>query len=70
MMTLKKFVPEQLILARGRANLKQSELGKIVSVSSRQISRYETGEQSPRLTVVARLADALGIDPESLYKEE
>lgn len=42
---------------------------KHFNVSGRQISRYETGEQSPRLTVATRLADALGVDPDSLYTE-
>lgn len=65
----KKFLPDQLALARGRARLNQTELGEKVGVTYRQISRYETGEQAPKLPMIARLADALGIDPNSLYIE-
>lgn len=66
----KVFSPRKLALARGRARLKQTELSKLAGISSRQISRYETGEQEPRLTAIARIADVLNIDVDDLYVDK
>ncbi|MCZ6802814.1 MAG: helix-turn-helix transcriptional regulator [Proteobacteria bacterium] len=65
----KVFSPRKLALARGRARILQTELGKQAGISSRQISRYETGEQEPRLTAIARLADVLNIEPDDLFDD-
>lgn len=45
---------------REAAGVSRRELARQVGVSSRQILRYEDGEQAPTLPVAARIADALG----------
>lgn len=55
-----------LIYLRGEKNLTQQELGDLVGVSPSQISRYESGTARPRKTVMNKLAEALGVTPESL----
>ena len=58
------------IEARRRAKgLTRRELAEAAGVSIRQITRYETGEQSPTLRVAVRLAGALGAAIDELVDE-
>jgi transcriptional regulator with XRE-family HTH domain len=47
---------------RRRAGLTQDLLAKLSGVSSSSISRYESGERSPTLAVLDRLASAAEFD--------
>lgn len=46
---------------RRQLDITQAELAKRAGISLRQLSRYESGEQQPLLSVAVALADALGI---------
>ncbi|WP_217697414.1 divalent cation tolerance protein CutA [Nocardia donostiensis] len=52
---------EVIRLQRSRLHISQGRLAELVGVSQRQIGRYESGEQSPSLTVSVRLAQALEV---------
>lgn len=54
-------LPEIIRARRTQLGLSQTQLAKAVGVHLRQISRYETGDQQPQLSVAVALADALGI---------
>ena len=41
--------------------MSQEELAKLVGTSKQVISRYETGQRSPKLSVVQRYAERLGV---------
>src|SRR3954467_5151497 len=51
------------VIRRRRAELgmSQAQLAKVAGVDTRQIRRYEAGEQQPLLSVAIAIADALGI---------
>lgn len=66
----KIFDSQALIRARARARLTQEALGNMVGITNRQIFRYEKGKAEPRETTAILLADALGVEPDDLYKEE
>jgi transcriptional regulator with XRE-family HTH domain len=66
----KVFSPDLLAFARGRANLTQAQLAQKARLSREQISMIENGNQTPRRSSVGRLAEALGVDPDSLYVED
>ncbi|MDI9470514.1 MAG: helix-turn-helix transcriptional regulator [Bacillota bacterium] len=48
-------------ILRIRSGLKQAELAKLANVSQSMISAYERGEAMPGMSVLSRLAIALGI---------
>lgn len=56
-------------LRRSRA-LTQGELAERVNTDQYNISKYENGKQSPRPPMIRKLADALGVEPEELFKEQ
>jgi transcriptional regulator with XRE-family HTH domain len=49
----------QLRLERG---ISQAELGRGIGLGHSIVSRYETGERTPRRRTIAAIADALGLD--------
>jgi len=53
-----------LIDARQEAGLTQRELAERIGVSQAVIARFESGENSPRVDTLARVADALDYDVE------
>lgn len=50
----------QLIAARRKAKLSQSELGRRMGVTQAVVSRLESAEHSPRLDTLADAAKAMG----------
>jgi len=46
---------------RTKENLSQSAVGKIAGVTDRAIRRFETGENSPNLSVLTALADHFNV---------
>ncbi len=54
--------------ARERRFLTQQQLADKAGTSKANISRLEGGDQSPRMSTIVRLAEALGIDPEELVE--
>lgn len=51
---------------RTEKGLSQSELGKILGVSNKAVSKWETGEAKPRSGKLALLAETLGVTVEEL----
>jgi len=49
-------------------DLSQAEFGKILGVSQRQLSKYESGESAPTLEVLLRLSAYSGKSIDSLIK--
>ena len=46
---------------RAELGMSQAQLAAIAGVDTRQIRRYESGEQQPMLSVAVAIAEALGI---------
>ncbi|MGH8447853.1 helix-turn-helix transcriptional regulator [Pseudomonas sp.] len=57
---------ERLARARASANMTQRDLADQAGITWSQISRYETSKAWPRLRVLLKLADALGVTAEAL----
>lgn len=60
---------ERLKAIRQKKNIKQAELANISGVSLRTLSRYETGEVSPSIKAIQKLAGALEISTEELTSD-
>jgi transcriptional regulator with XRE-family HTH domain len=54
---------------RDRA-LSQRDLSRMTGIAFDTISRLETGKQRAQPRTIRRLADALGVEPRELMKEE
>ncbi len=60
-------IGNRIKLKRNEKRLKQTELAKLVNVSSQVISNWERGYTDPNHGDVARLADALGCSTDYLH---
>ncbi|WP_214510531.1 helix-turn-helix domain-containing protein [Pseudomonas brassicacearum] len=60
---------ERLSLARAKKGLTQRELASMAGVAWSQISKYESGKSKPRLKLLLKLADALGMTVDELRGE-
>jgi transcriptional regulator with XRE-family HTH domain len=69
-MSCLRFDPQALLRARLSQGLSRVELGRNAGVSRETIRHIEAGEFSPRSGTAKRLADALGVDPLSMYMAE
>jgi transcriptional regulator with XRE-family HTH domain len=49
------------------AGLKQKELAGRLAVDPSEVSRHESEARNPRLTMILRIADALGVGTEALF---
>ncbi len=67
-MDLKDAVALNLRRLRHAANLTQEELARRAALSARYIGRIESGAASPSVTVLGRLAGALGVEPSELLQ--
>ena len=59
-------VGERIVAARKRADINQGRLAELVSVSISTLAKIERGEQSPRVELVLRIAEAVGVDSSEL----
>jgi transcriptional regulator with XRE-family HTH domain len=50
--------------------LSQRDLSRMTGIAFDTISRLETGKQRAQPRTIRRLADALGVEPRKLMKEE
>lgn len=57
---------EILAHLRAKKGLTQRQLGSSAGVAWSMISKYESGQSTPRLKVLMRLADALGVSVDEL----
>lgn len=53
---------ENLRKIRKKRHLTQEDLANLVGTSKQVISRYEVGLRTPKVTVVGKIADILGVD--------
>ncbi len=53
---------------RERKALSQRDLARLARVSQFSISKIETGHQKARPSTVRKLAEALGLTPEELFR--
>lgn len=60
---------EKIKRIRLSKGLTQSELGKRCGMADSQIGVYERGESKPRAATIARIAEALDVDPKVLEVE-
>ena len=65
-MDLKEVVAANLRRIRHDKKLTQEELADRVSLSVRYIGSVERGRASPTVTVLGRIANALGVEPSAL----
>lgn len=55
---------------RSKLNLSQSELGKLVGVSNKAVSKWELGASKPTLNVLNKLATVFNVSINELMKDE
>lgn len=60
-------LPDRLRLLRRRADLSQSQLAELSTVSQRTIARIEGGWDRANRSTLRLLAEALGVDPAELF---
>lgn len=65
-MDLKEVVAANLRRIRHAKKLTQEELADRVSLSVRYIGSVERGRASPTVTVLGKIANALGVEPSAL----
>ena len=67
---MKNNFAEKLAHLRAQKGLTQRQLGEMAGVAWSMISKYESGQSMPRLKVLMRLGDALGVSVNELQGEE
>lgn len=65
-----KIFGEKIAALRKAKGLTQARLAEILNVSNKTISRWETGEGYPEITLLAPLAKALGVSVDQLLSDE
>jgi transcriptional regulator with XRE-family HTH domain len=66
-----RFLGEELLRLRKEQFLSQRDLAQRAGVSPTTIMHLETGESAdPRLSTVRKVAEALGVDPNSLVEHD
>ncbi len=60
----------RLLQARQRRLLSQRELAERSGLAQTTISAIELGKQTPHLSTIRRLAEALRVDPDELIEAE
>lgn len=63
-------VKDRIRLQRKSVGLNQEKLSELIGVSSKTLQRWESGERSPRLSELKKLAEALGTTADYLLKGE
>lgn len=57
---------DNMMLTRKKKGLSQADLGKLIGTSGDVIGRYERGDITPSIEVVAKVADALEVSVDYL----
>lgn len=58
---MRGFQPEQLVVARRAAGISQRELARLARLNADTVRRWETGDSSPQVDLLARVTAAIGI---------
>lgn len=67
---LKRLFRENLKARRAALGLSQEAVAKRIGAHQPYVAALESGERSPTLDMIARLGDALEVDPNILLLEE
>lgn len=62
-------IGEKIAKLRKEKGLTQSQLAEMISISNKTISRWETGEGYPEISLLVPLAKALGVSTDYLLKD-
>ncbi|WP_370655968.1 helix-turn-helix transcriptional regulator [Candidatus Deferrimicrobium sp.] len=62
--------PSKIRIERAHRGLTQDALARACEVTQAQISRIETGRRTPSPATATRIAETLGLPPESLFEGE
>lgn len=62
--------PERLKLTRTQKGMSQTDLAKIIGIHYNQIGRYEQGTSRPTAANISKLAEALDVSADYLFKGE
>jgi len=65
----KRMLGETIYRLRKEKGLSQDELGKLVGVSNKAVSKWETYEANPDITLLPLLAQALGVTADELLTD-
>ena len=65
----KRMLGETIYRLRKEKGLSQDELGKLVGVSNKAVSKWETYEANPDITLLPLLAQALGVTTDELLTD-
>ncbi len=68
-MDLKDILAANLRRLRQAQDLTQEELADRAGLSARYIGAVERGDASARITIVGRIAEALGVEPAELIRK-
>lgn len=63
-------IGEKIAKQRKEKGLTQSQLAEMINVSNKTISRWETGEGYPEISLLVPLAKALGVSTDYLLKDD
>ena len=56
-----------LVMLRARAGLSAAAVARMAGIGRSQLSKYETGKESPKLESLARILDALNVEPLTFF---
>ena len=68
MSNVKQIITDNLIALRKSRNLTQQDVASYLNYTDKAVSRWETGESLPDISVLEKLADYYGVDFEYLIK--
>lgn len=68
MSDVKQIITDNLIALRKSRNLTQQDVASYLNYTDKAVSRWETGESLPDISVLEKLADYYGVDFEYLIK--
>ncbi|MDR1939849.1 MAG: helix-turn-helix domain-containing protein [Clostridiales bacterium] len=66
----KKYLGEFIYQMRKEKNISQSQLGDMLGVSNKAVSKWETGESNPEIEKIQKLAGIFGISADELLSCE
>lgn len=65
-----QFAPIKIKVAREEKGWSLHKLGLTIRASGQQVGYYETGDTQPRAIVIARLCNALDVEPGYFFSRE
>lgn len=68
-MKYKKMLGETIFKLRKEKGLSQAELGSLVGVSNKAVSKWETDEANPEISLLPLLAETLGVSVDELLTD-